>query len=87
MQDLEILELHFGVQATVLALAAMERSMIENDSMKLEFIALNFLEALRDHINSISNVPRKVSSYFLIRVHMCGSSFIFCLLYFTMMYF
>ena len=63
MQDLEILELHFGVQATVLALAAMDRSTIENDNMKMDFIALNLLESLRDHINSISNVPRKVSLF------------------------
>ena len=63
MQDLEILELHFGVQATVLALAAMERNTIENDNMKIDFIALNLLESLRDHINSISNVPRKVSLF------------------------
>eukprot|EP00250_Pteridium_aquilinum_P019708 c24544_g1_i1 orf=3-4136(-) len=60
MQDLEILEVHFGIQAIVLALGAMERCMIDGGSEELGMLAMSMLGELRDHMLSISNVPRRI---------------------------
>ncbi|KAH6555767.1 hypothetical protein KP509_1Z229800 [Ceratopteris richardii] len=60
MQDLEILELHFGIQVVVLSLGAMERGMVNAEDKEYRFLGMRMLEELRSHILSMSNIPRRI---------------------------
>ncbi|KAI5061022.1 hypothetical protein GOP47_0023527 [Adiantum capillus-veneris] len=60
LQDVEIVELHFGVQAAVLTIGAMEKGMQDGDNKGLRLVAMSMLEELQAHILSISNKPRRI---------------------------
>ncbi|MCO5611281.1 hypothetical protein L7F22_065533 [Adiantum nelumboides] len=60
LQDVEIVELHFGVQTAVLTLRAMEKGMQDGEKKQLRLLALSLLEDLKAHILSISNKPRRI---------------------------
>ncbi|XP_054798123.1 uncharacterized protein LOC129303101 isoform X2 [Prosopis cineraria] len=57
MQDVELMHMRYALESTVLALGAMERS-ISDEAHQLA--ALCHLKDLRNHLDSISNLPRKI---------------------------
>lgn len=60
LQDLELLQMHYGIQAAVLAWGAMEGSVLDSGNKKLAVVATILLEELRNHLQSISNIPRRL---------------------------
>ncbi|KAI9106384.1 hypothetical protein K1719_021912 [Acacia pycnantha] len=59
MQDVELMHMRYALESTVLALGAMERS-ISDEKEAHQQVALCHLKDLRNHLDSISNLPRKI---------------------------
>ncbi|OUZ99912.1 hypothetical protein BVC80_9069g19 [Macleaya cordata] len=59
MQDIELMQMRYALQSAVLALGAMERSMTD-ETQSHQHMALFHLKDLRNHLEAVSNVPRKV---------------------------
>lgn len=60
MQDVDLLHMHYGIQAAVLALGAMERSMSDDETEKNKQVASWFLKDLKEHLEAIGSPPRKL---------------------------
>lgn len=58
MQDIELMHMRYVLESTVLALGAMERKM--TDEKERHQVALSYLKDLGNHLEAITNVPRKV---------------------------
>ena len=59
MQDVELMHMRYTLESTVLALGAMERSM-SDESASHQHVALCQLKDLKNHLEAITNIPRKV---------------------------
>ncbi|PSS01176.1 hypothetical protein CEY00_Acc22534, partial [Actinidia chinensis var. chinensis] len=59
MQDIELMHMRYALEFAVLALGAMEKSMIDETGSHHQ-MALCYLKDLRNHLEAISNVPRKI---------------------------
>lgn len=60
MQDIELMHMRYSLESIVLALGAMEKSSNEEkESYQLD--AICHLKDLRNHLEAINDVPRKVS--------------------------
>ncbi|KAK1551145.1 hypothetical protein Q3G72_031043 [Acer saccharum] len=59
MQDVELMHMRYTLESTVLALGAMERSM-SDESASHHHVALCQLKDLRNHLEAITNIPRKI---------------------------
>lgn len=57
MQDVELMHMRYTLESAVLALGAMGRSKTDEASHQ---IALCYLKDLRNHLEAISNIPRKI---------------------------
>lgn len=57
--------MRYALESTVLALGAMER-IISDEKGTLQQVALCHLKDLRNHLDAISNLPRKVIFLWLI---------------------
>lgn len=60
IQDVDLLHVHYGIQAAVLALGAMERSMSDDEAEKNKQVASWFLKDLQEHLEAIGSPPRKL---------------------------
>lgn len=61
MQDIELMHMRYALEFAVLALGAMERSMIDETGSHHQ-VALSYLKDLRNHLEAVNNIPRKVFS-------------------------
>ncbi|KAI7994948.1 hypothetical protein LOK49_LG11G01633 [Camellia lanceoleosa] len=59
MQDIELMHMRYAFEFAVLALGAMERSMTDETGSHHQ-MALCYLKDLRNHLEAISNLPRKI---------------------------
>lgn len=59
MQDVELMHMRYALESIVLALGAMERG-ISNEKEAHQQVAFCHLKDLCNHLDSISNLPRKV---------------------------
>ncbi|XP_028779338.1 uncharacterized protein LOC114735762 isoform X3 [Neltuma alba] len=59
MEDVELMHMRYALESTVLALGAMERS-ISDEKEANQQVALFHLKDLRNHLDSINNLPRKI---------------------------
>ncbi|KAH7574212.1 hypothetical protein JRO89_XS03G0265900 [Xanthoceras sorbifolium] len=59
MQDIELMHMRYTLESTVLALGAMERSMSDENASHHQ-VALCHLKDLRNHLEAITNIPRKI---------------------------
>ncbi|XP_058202196.1 uncharacterized protein LOC131316773 isoform X2 [Rhododendron vialii] len=59
MQDIELMHMRYALEFTVLALGAMERSMIDETGSHHQ-MALSYLKDLRNHLEAVNNIPRKI---------------------------
>ncbi|KAI4316248.1 hypothetical protein L6164_024246 [Bauhinia variegata] len=59
MQDVELMHMRYALESTVLALGAMGRSMTDEKENHQE-AALCHLKELQNHLDAISNLPRKI---------------------------
>lgn len=61
MQDTELMHMRYALESTVLALVAMERTS-SGERASHHQLALCHLKDLRNHLEAITNIPRKVIS-------------------------
>jgi len=61
-QDIELMHMRYALESTVLALGAMERSMSGEIEIHQD-VPLFHLKDLQNHLDAISNLPRKVSHF------------------------
>ncbi|XP_026408536.1 uncharacterized protein LOC113303692 isoform X1 [Papaver somniferum] len=59
MQDIELMQMRYTLQSAVLALGAMEQS-ISDETQFYHQMALVHLKELRNHLEAVSNIPRKI---------------------------
>ncbi|KAK3212905.1 hypothetical protein Dsin_017611 [Dipteronia sinensis] len=59
MQDVELMHMRYTLESTVLALGAMERSTSDENASHHQ-VALCQLKDLRNHMEAITNIPRKI---------------------------
>lgn len=59
MQDIELMHMRYTLESTVLALGAMERTS-SGERASHHQVALFHLKDLRNHLEAITNIPRKV---------------------------
>ncbi|KAI3855038.1 hypothetical protein MKX03_018432 [Papaver bracteatum] len=59
MQDIELMQMRYTLQSAVLALGAMEQS-ISVETQFYHQMALLHLKELRNHLEAVSNIPRKI---------------------------
>lgn len=59
MQDIELMHMRYALESTVLALGVMERCTTDERQSHLQ-VALCHLKDLRNHLEAITNIPRKV---------------------------
>ncbi|KAI3977360.1 hypothetical protein MKX01_000273 [Papaver californicum] len=59
MQDIELMQMRYTLQSAVLALGAMEQS-ISDETQFYHQMALLHLKELRNHLEAVSNIPRKI---------------------------
>ncbi|MCL7036661.1 hypothetical protein MKW94_010857 [Papaver nudicaule] len=59
MQDIELMQMRYTLQSAVLALGAMEQS-ISGETQFYQQMALLHLKELRNHLEAVSNIPRKI---------------------------
>ncbi|KAG5562644.1 hypothetical protein RHGRI_005388 [Rhododendron griersonianum] len=59
MQDIELMHMRYALEFAVLALGAMERSMIDETGSHHQ-MALSYLKDLRNHLEAVNNIPRKI---------------------------
>ena len=60
MQDIELMHMRYALESAVLAFGAMERSMID-ETESYHQKAIYYLKDMRNHMEAINNIPRKVS--------------------------
>ncbi|XP_057959328.1 uncharacterized protein LOC131151883 [Malania oleifera] len=58
MQDVELMHMRYALESAVLGLADMERSMA--DETESQQMGLCYLKDLRNHLEAISSIPRKI---------------------------
>lgn len=58
MQDVELMHMRYALESAVFALGAMGRSV--TDVKESHQMALYYLKDLRNHLEAINNIPRKV---------------------------
>lgn len=58
MQDIELMHMRYALESGVLALGAMESS--ATDGAGDQYTALHHLKDLNNHLDAITNIPRKV---------------------------
>ncbi|KAF5743274.1 Zinc finger FYVE domain-containing protein 26 isoform 3 [Tripterygium wilfordii] len=75
MQDIELMRMRYALESTVLALGEMERS-ITSERESHHQVALCHLKDLRNHLEAITNLPRKIMMVNVIisLLHMDGVS-------------
>ncbi|KAF7830212.1 Protein isoform A [Senna tora] len=59
VQDVELMHMRYALESAVLALGEMERS-ISDEKETHQQVALGHLKELRNHLDAISNLPRKI---------------------------
>ncbi|CAI0408532.1 unnamed protein product [Linum tenue] len=59
MQDIELMHMRYALESVVLALTAIGRNIIE-DGENSHRAALYHLKSLRTHLESVTNIPRKI---------------------------
>ncbi|KAL3745323.1 hypothetical protein ACJRO7_014433 [Eucalyptus globulus] len=59
MQDIELMNMRYALESTVLALGAMEKT-VHNEGEDHGPVALHHLKDLRNHLEAIKYVPRKI---------------------------
>ncbi|XP_010249786.1 PREDICTED: uncharacterized protein LOC104592245 [Nelumbo nucifera] len=59
MQDIELMHMRYVLESTVLALGAMEKS-VTDESENNQRKALCYLKDLQNHLEAITNIPRKI---------------------------
>lgn len=59
MQDIELMHMRYTLESVVLALGVMERS-VTGETQSSQQSARCHLKDLRNHLEAITNVPRKV---------------------------
>lgn len=62
MQDIELMRMRYALESTVLALRFMGRSMIDESNNDHQ-LAFYYLKDLRNHLEAISDIPRKVITF------------------------
>lgn len=60
MQDIELMHMRYALESIVIALGVMERSMTDERGSHYQ-AALCHLKDLRNHLEAITNIPRKVA--------------------------
>ncbi|CAI9784832.1 unnamed protein product [Fraxinus pennsylvanica] len=58
MQDIELMHMRYALESGVLALGAMENS--ATDGAGDQYMALHHLKELNNHLDAITNIPRKI---------------------------
>lgn len=71
MQDIELMHMRYALDSTIFALGAMERTVSDERASRHQ-VALCHLKDLRNHLEAIASIPRKVK---------CGLHFLFVLLF------
>lgn len=71
MQDIELMHMRYALESTIFALGAVERTVSDERTSRQE-VALCHLKDLRNHLEAIASIPRKV---------ICGLHFLFVLLF------
>lgn len=59
MQDIELMHMRYALESAVFAIGAMERS-VSNEFDKQSHKAISYLKDMQNHMESISNAPRKI---------------------------
>ncbi|XP_058075240.1 uncharacterized protein LOC131223756 isoform X2 [Magnolia sinica] len=59
MQDIELMHMRYALESAVLALGAMERSVTDENESHYH-AAVSYLKDLQNHVEAISNKPRKI---------------------------
>ncbi|KAI8568864.1 hypothetical protein RHMOL_Rhmol02G0233700 [Rhododendron molle] len=59
MRDIELMHMRYALEFAVLALGAMERSLIDETGNHHQ-VALSYLKDLRNHLEAVNNIPRKI---------------------------
>lgn len=70
MQDIELMHMRYTLESTALALGAMENSLGEDNASHHQ-VALCYLKDLKNHLEAITNIPRKVISGSPFSINMC----------------
>lgn len=72
MQDIELMHMRYALESAVLAFGAMERSMID-ETKSYHQKAIYCLKDMRNHMEAINNIPRKVTPLIFFSLDSCSS--------------